>query len=71
VPKNPQLGASQRMPPKDFCLSPSNEGCSSLMQPHPVDQPRSSENVGDYGVLIYMCVVAFLVTMVNLAVWLF
>jgi hypothetical protein len=41
------------------------------MQPHPVDQPRSSENVGDYGVLIYMCVVAFLVTMVNLAVWLF
>jgi|RhiMethySRZTD1v2_1073278.scaffolds.fasta_scaffold708197_3 hypothetical protein len=31
----------------------------------------SSENVGDYGVLIYMCMVASLVTMVSLAVWLF
>ena len=31
----------------------------------------SSEKVGDYGVLIYMCVVGFLVTMVSLALWLF
>jgi hypothetical protein len=31
----------------------------------------SSEKVGDYGVLIYVCVVGLLVTMVSLAVWLF
>jgi len=31
----------------------------------------SSENVGDTGVLIYMCAVGFLVLSVSLAVWLF
>jgi hypothetical protein len=31
----------------------------------------SSERVADYGVLIYVCVVGFLVTMWSLAVWLF
>jgi hypothetical protein len=31
----------------------------------------SSEKVGDYGVLIYMCAVGFLVTMMSLGAWLF